>query len=52
VTIIVTGVGDVKQRIGDCYTGRVLGGRTIERLSGIMGGLHRARGDDERKFLD
>jgi hypothetical protein len=31
---------------------RVLGGRTIERLSDAVCDLHRARGDEEREFLD
>jgi hypothetical protein len=50
-TKIVTGVGDLVHRIGDCHTGRVLSGRAIERLGGTVCGLHRARGDDERGFL-
>jgi hypothetical protein len=29
----------------------VLGGRAIERSGGIVCGLHRACGDEERKFL-
>jgi hypothetical protein len=39
------------QRIGDGRTGRVLGGRVIERSDDIVCGLHRARGDEERGFL-
>jgi hypothetical protein len=39
------------QRTGDGRTGRVLGGRAIERSSGAVYGLHRARGDEEREFL-
>jgi hypothetical protein len=35
----------------DGRTGRVLGGWAVERLSGAMCGLHRARGDEEREFL-
>jgi hypothetical protein len=31
--------------------GRVLGGRTIERSSDAVCSLHRAQGDEERKFL-
>jgi hypothetical protein len=50
-TRIVVGVGDLVQRIGDGRTGQVLGGRAIERSGGIMCGLHRARGDEERGFL-
>jgi hypothetical protein len=41
----VAGVGDLVQRIGDGHTGRVLGGRTVERLGGTVCGLHLARGD-------
>jgi hypothetical protein len=48
---IVAGVGDLVQRTGDGRTGQVLGGRAIERSSGAMCGLHRARGDEERRFL-
>jgi hypothetical protein len=48
---IVAGVGDLVQRAGDGRTGRVLGGRAIERSGGTMCGLHRARGDEEREFL-
>jgi hypothetical protein len=48
---IVTGVGDLVQRIGDNRTGRVLGGRAIDKFGGAVCGLHRARGDEERGFL-
>jgi hypothetical protein len=48
---IVTGVGDLVQRIRDGRTGRVLGGWMIKRSGGAMCGLHRARGDEERGFL-
>jgi hypothetical protein len=51
-TRIVTGVGDLVQRTEDGRTGRVLGGRAIERSGGVMCGLHRARGDEECGFLD
>jgi hypothetical protein len=47
----VTGVGDLVQRTGDGHTGRVLGGRMIERSGGAVCGLHRARGDEKRRFL-
>jgi hypothetical protein len=50
-TRIVAGVGDLVQRTGDGRTGRVLGGRAIERSGGTMCGLHRARGDEEHGFL-
>jgi hypothetical protein len=48
---IVAGVEDLVQRTGDGHTGRVLGGRVIERSGGAVCGLHRARGDEERGFL-
>jgi hypothetical protein len=48
---IVAGVGDLVQRTGDGHTGRILGGRVIERSDGVVCGLHRARGDEEREFL-
>jgi hypothetical protein len=48
---IIAGVGDLIQRIGDGRTGRVLGGRVIERSGGTVCGLHRARGDEEHEFL-
>jgi hypothetical protein len=47
----MAGVGDLVQRIGDGCTGRVLGGRAIERSGGAMCGLHRARGGEERRLL-
>ncbi len=50
-TRTMTGVGELVQRTGDGRTGRVLGGRTIERSGGTVCGLHRARGDEEREFL-
>jgi hypothetical protein len=39
------------QRTGDGRTGRVLGGREVERSGGTMCGLHLACGDWERMFL-
>jgi hypothetical protein len=48
-TRIVAGVRDLVQRIEDSYTGRVLGGRAIERSGGTVCGLHRA--DEEHGFL-
>jgi hypothetical protein len=48
---IVKGVVDLVQRIGNGRTGRVLGGRVIERSGGVVCGLHLARGDEERGFL-
>jgi hypothetical protein len=50
-TRIVTGVGDLVQRTRDGRTCWVLGGRTIERSGGAMCGLHRARRDEEHRFL-
>jgi hypothetical protein len=47
----VAGVGDLVQRTGDGCTGRVLGGRAVERSGGAVCGLHRARGDEEHEFL-
>jgi hypothetical protein len=49
---IVAGVGDLIQRTDDDCTGRILDGRTIERLGGAVCGLHHARGYEERGFLD
>jgi hypothetical protein len=51
VTRIVEGVGDLVQRTGDGRTGRVLGGRAVERSGDAVCGLHLARGDQERGFL-
>jgi hypothetical protein len=48
---IMAGVGDLVQRTGDGRTGQVLGGRAVERSGGVVCGLHRARGDEERMFL-
>jgi hypothetical protein len=48
---IMARVGDLVQRTRDGRTGRVLGGRAIERSDGVMYGLHCARGDEERGFL-
>jgi hypothetical protein len=48
---IVTGVGNLVQRIGDYRTGQVLGGWAIERSGGTVCGLHRSRGDEEDGFL-
>jgi hypothetical protein len=50
-TRTVAGVGDLVQRTGDGRTGRVLGGRAVERTGGAMHGLHLARVDLERGFL-
>jgi hypothetical protein len=48
---IVLGVEDLVQRTGDGRTGQVLGGWEIERSGSAVSGLHRARGDEERRFL-
>jgi hypothetical protein len=48
---IVAGVGDLEQRTGDGRTGRVLGGRAIEKSGGTVCGLHRAHRDEEHRFL-
>jgi hypothetical protein len=50
-TMIMTGVGHLVQRTEDGHTGRILGGRAIERLGDAVCGLHRAHGDKERGFL-
>jgi hypothetical protein len=47
----VAGVGDLVQRTDDGQTGRVLGGRAVERSGDAMCSLHRAHGDEEREFL-
>jgi hypothetical protein len=44
-TRTMAGVGDLMQRTGDGRTGRVLGGRAVERSGGAVCGLHLARGD-------
>jgi hypothetical protein len=44
-TRTMAGVGDLVQRIGDGHTGRVLGGRAVERSGDVVCGLHLARGD-------
>jgi hypothetical protein len=49
---IVAGVGDLVQRTGNGRTGRILGGQVIERSGGVVCGLHHAREDEERRFLD
>jgi hypothetical protein len=48
---IVVGVGDLVQRTEDGRTGRVLGGRAVERSGDTVCGLHLARGDYECRFL-
>jgi hypothetical protein len=50
-TRTVAEVGDLVQRTGDGHTGRVLGGRAVERSGGAVCGLHLARGDKECGFL-
>jgi hypothetical protein len=44
-TRTVVGVGDLVQRIGDDHTGRVLGGRAVERSGDAVCSLHLARED-------
>jgi hypothetical protein len=44
-TRIVAEVGDLVQRTRDDRTGRVLGGRAVERSGDAVCGLHLARGD-------
>jgi hypothetical protein len=50
-TRIMIRVGDLVQRTEDGRTSQVLGGRTIERSGDAVCGLHRAHGDEERRFL-
>jgi hypothetical protein len=49
-TRTMAGVGDLVQRTRDGHTGRVLGGRAIERSGGTVCGPHSARGDEEHGF--
>jgi hypothetical protein len=49
--MIVARVGDLVQRTRDSHTGRVLSGWAIERSGGVVCGLYRARGKEERGFL-
>jgi hypothetical protein len=48
---IVAGVGDLMQRIRDGCTGRILGGRVIERSRAAVCGLDRASGHEKHRFL-
>jgi hypothetical protein len=48
---IIAGVGNLMQRTENGRTGRVLGGRAIERSGGTVYGLHHAQLDKEREFL-
>jgi hypothetical protein len=50
-TRIKAGVGDLVQKTRDGRTGRILGGRTIERSGDAVCGLYGARGNDESGFL-
>jgi hypothetical protein len=50
-TRIMAGVEDLGQRTGDDRTGRILVGRTIERSGDTVCDLHRARVDEECRFL-
>jgi hypothetical protein len=50
-TMIMAGVGELVQRIGNGHTGQVLSGRTIEMSGDAVCDLHHARGDEERWFL-
>jgi hypothetical protein len=50
-TRIMAGVEDLVQRTENGRTGRVLGGRTIEKSGGDICGLHRAHGDEKHMFL-
>jgi hypothetical protein len=48
---IMVGVGDPVQRTRNGRTCPVLGDRAIEKLSGVVYGLHHARGDKKRGLL-
>jgi hypothetical protein len=48
---IMAGVRDLVQRTRDGRTGRVLGGRAIERSGGTVYDMHCARGDDKHGFF-
>jgi hypothetical protein len=48
---IVTGVGDMVQRIKDGRTDQELSGRMVERSGDVVCGLQHARGDEEHEFL-
>jgi hypothetical protein len=48
---ITVGVADLVQRTRDGRTGRVLDDWVVKRSGGVVCGLHRARGDEERGFL-
>jgi hypothetical protein len=50
-TRTVIGVGDLVQKIRFGCTGRVLGGRAVERSGGTVCSLHLTSGDEERRFL-
>jgi hypothetical protein len=47
----MAGVRDRVPRSADGRTGRVLGGRMIERLGSTVCGLHHTHGDEEHEFL-
>jgi hypothetical protein len=51
VMMIVAGVEDLVQRIGNGRTDRVLSDRAIERLDGAVCSLHRAHRHEVRWFL-
>jgi hypothetical protein len=51
-TMIVAGVGDLVYRIGDGRKGQILSDRMIGRLGDAVYGIHRARGDEKRWFLN
>jgi hypothetical protein len=48
---IMTGVGDLVQRIKNGRTDQELGGRTVERSGDVVCGLQHAREDGEHDFL-
>jgi hypothetical protein len=50
-TMIIAGVGDIVQRIGDGPTYRIHDDRTIGRSGDTVCGLHHTRRDEECGFL-
>jgi hypothetical protein len=50
-TMIVTGVGHLVQRTEDGRTGQILDVQAIERSGGVVCDLHRARGNEEHRFI-
>jgi hypothetical protein len=49
--MIMTGVGNLMQRIRDGRTGQIFDGRTIERSDDVVCGLHHTLENKEHKIL-